>query len=67
MAVSESRGPWGSLRACLRDCSGQTLTEYALIIVLVSVALIVSIVFMQASVANVFYGFINNSIGNIQP
>lgn len=48
-----------SLSMMFHDEEGQGLVEYALIIVLVSIALIAGLTLLQGSVENVF-----NSIGN---
>jgi len=51
---------WENLKARLRREDGQALTEYALIIVLVAVAVIAAIVTFRGAIENVFNRISNN-------
>ena len=50
----------GSLGTFLRDDSGQGLVEYALIIAVIAIAVIVAMVFLRDQIGNIFSNIGNN-------
>ena len=58
-----TRNMWRNLHASVRRGEGQTLVEYALIVALLSVALIAALIFLAGGVGNV-YNFISGTLTN---
>jgi pilus assembly protein Flp/PilA len=48
------------MRSFLRDDGGQGLVEYALIIAVIAIAVIVAMVFLRDQIANIFSNIGNN-------
>jgi pilus assembly protein Flp/PilA len=48
------------LRAFLRDDEGQGLVEYALIIAVIAIAVIVAMIFLRGQIQNIFSNIGNN-------